>query len=311
MSTKQNGQKGKINAYPLALFGAAFFWGTTFVAQNLGAGHVGTFTFLTLRSFMGSLILVPVILIRNKIVKDKEPAKLRALLLAGAACGACLFLASALQQYGIELYVKDGDKSGTAKASFITALYVVLVPILSVFFKKKPGKRIWLAVALCVAGLYFLCISETLHFTRGDIFVFLCALAFSVQIMCVDHFSPKLPGIALSSLQFFSCGILALIAMLLFEKPLLPEIGAAMPAILYTAVFSNGVAYTLQIIGQKRVQPTLASLIMCTEGIFGVAAGWLILHESLGLRQLGGCGLILSALLIVSLPGKKVAFSEK
>lgn len=305
MSAKEAGQKGKHNAYPLALFGAAFFWGTTFVAQNLGAGHVGTFTFLTLRSFMGSILLVPVILIMKRITKDREPAKLRALLFAGAACGTFLFLASALQQYGIELYVKDGDQSGTAKASFITALYVVLVPILSVFFGKKPGKRIWPAVALCVAGLYLLCIGEELRFTRGDIFVLLCALAFSLQIMCVDHFSPKLPGVALSAVQFLSCGILALIVMLLFEKPELPQIKAAMPSLLYTAVFSNGVAYTLQIIGQKRVQPTLASLIMCTEGIFGVIAGWIILHEELGLRQLGGCGLILAALLIVSVPGKK------
>ncbi|MBR5422261.1 MAG: DMT family transporter [Lachnospiraceae bacterium] len=301
----ETGKKHKINAYPLALFGAAFFWGTTFVAQNLGAGHVGTFTFLTLRSFIGTLILLPVILLFRVLSKKEGKGRPGFLLVAGAACGVCLFLGSALQQYGIVLYVRDADSCGTAKASFITALYVVLVPLLSVFLKKRPGKRIWIAVVCCVIGLYLLCISETLRFTRGDLYMFFCALVFSVQIMCVDYFSPLVPGLSLSALEFFVCGLLSLPGMLFFEKPVLPDIRAAMPAILYTAVFSNGIAYTLQIVGQKRVQPTLASLIMCLESVFGVAAGWIILHESLSLRQLAGCGLILSALIIVSIPGKK------
>ena len=307
----------------LALLAAAFFWGTTFVAQSLGAGNVGTFTFLTMRSFLGTALVLFVILIRNSILRrgrskreaggDKaatvSPVKAgRDLLVAGVCCGFCLFFASALQQYGIGLYVLDGDNGGTAKSSFITAMYVVIVPLLSIFRGKKPEGKIWGAVLLCVIGLYLLCLSDGLHFSRGDLFEILCALGFSVQIMTVDHFSGKVDGLALSATEFFTTGVASLLCMLLFERPDLLSIQKAMPAILYAAVFSNSIAYTCQIYGQKGVNPALASMIMCLESVFGVLSGVIILHEELGSRQVTGCVLMFAALLMAEIkfpPGKR------
>ncbi|MBR6258238.1 MAG: DMT family transporter [Lachnospiraceae bacterium] len=289
-----------------ALLAAAFFWGTTFVAQNLGAGNVGTFTFLALRSILGTVIVSGIIAIRKTILsKEKESEETKkqsfsSVLVAGICCGICLFLGSALQQYGIELYVQDNDTAGTAKASFITSMYVVMVPVLSVFFKKKPGIKVWIAALICVAGLYLLCLSGGMRFTRGDIFELLCALGFSLQIMVVGHFSERVSSLMLSAMEFAATAVIATVCMFIFEKPDMASVGAAMPAILYAAVFSNSIAYTCQIYGQKRVKPAVASLIMCLESVFGVLSGWLILHENLSLRQVGGCMLIFAALLLTS-----------
>ncbi len=338
----------------LALFAAAFFWGTTFVAQSLGAGNVGTFTFLTMRSFLGTALVVLVILIRNSIIRRGRSKKRtdtltggsetdtkagadittgesdmnagadtvsgenragavfpastgRDVFVAGVCCGLCLFFASALQQYGIGLYVLDGDNGGTAKSSFITAMYVVIVPLLSIFRGKKPEARIWGAVLLCVIGLYLLCLGDGLNFSRGDLFEILCALGFSVQIMTVDHFSGKVDGLALSATEFFTTGVASLLCMLLFERPDFVSIQKAMPAILYAAVFSNSIAYTCQIYGQKGVKPALASMIMCLESVFGVLSGVIILHEELGSRQIIGCALMFAALLLaeIKFPGRE------
>jgi len=303
----------------LALFAAAFFWGTTFVAQSLGAGNVGTFTFLTLRSFLGTALVLLVILFRAKVLRRKAPAgpehntgkprqtkDVSPVLKAGLCCGICLFLASALQQYGIELYVADADAGGTAKSSFITAMYVVIVPILSIFTGKKPAGRVWLAVFFCVAGLYLLCLSDGLSFSRGDIFEILCALGFSVQIMTVDRFSGRVDGLSLSAAEFFVTGVFSLICMLLLEHPEWASVQKAMPAVLYAAVFSNSIAYTCQIYGQKGVKPALASMIMCLESVVGVLSGVIVLHEELSIRQISGCVLMFSALLLAELKvGKK------
>ena len=288
-----------------ALLAAAFFWGTTFVAQSLSAGSVGTFTFLALRNILGTVIVSGMIVIKKAFSKgnDNEPKEKQPfgpILIAGICCGVCLFLGSALQQHGIELYVRDNDTTGTSKASFITAMYVVLVPVFSIFFKKKPGKMIWISVAICVAGLYLLCLSGGMKFTRGDIFELLCALGFSIQIMVVDHFSGRMSALQLSAMQFAATAVIATVCMFIFERPDMASIMAAMPAILYAAVFSNSIAYTCQIYGQKRVRPAIASMIMCLESVFGVLSGWLILHENLSLRQVGGCALIFIALLLTS-----------
>lgn len=315
-------QETKVSS-ALALFAAAFFWGTTFVAQSLGAGNVGTFTFLTLRSFLGTALVLLVIGIRTVLLRgkarsvkesgeDKTAGKAvdqgkvqtnvgRDVLVAGACCGLCLFLASALQQYGIGLYVIDADPGGTAKSSFITAMYVVIVPVLSIFRGKRPEARIWGAVALCVAGLYLLCLSGGLRFSRGDIFEILCALGFSVQIMTVDRFSRRVDGLKLSAAEFFTTGVASLIGMLLFEHPEIGAVQKAMPAILYAAVFSNSIAYTCQIYGQKGVRPALASMIMCLESVVGVLSGVIVLHETLGGRQILGCVLMFAALLLAEL----------
>ncbi len=316
--------------YVLALLGAAFFWGTTFVAQNLGAGHVGTFTFLTLRSYVGTAFLLPFILVRDGMrkkkdtvaalpedtdtatsqpkVPDTEPSKApfwqrnRGLIIAGICCGLCLFGASALQQYGIVLYVADSDATGNAKSSFITALYVVLVPLASVFMGKKPEKKLWISVLLCIVGMYLLCITDSLYLTRGDLFILACAFGFTLQIIVLGHFSPNVSGLKLSALEFFTVAILATVAMFLFEKPTWEEIRPAMPTILYAGIFSNGIAYTLQTVGQKKVNPSLASLLMCLECVFGALSGWLVLHEVLSPREILGCALMFAAILLATLP---------
>ncbi|MCR4897149.1 MAG: DMT family transporter [Lachnospiraceae bacterium] len=317
----------------LALLGAALFWGTTFVAQNLGAGHVGTFTFLALRCYIGTAFLFPFILIRDlhrrkklrtafltpvgeerkagkgKIVdsaelvqrqkaRDKEGRKV--LLIAGFCCGGALFLGSALQQYGIGLYVAEGDPCGTAKSSLITALYVILVPIISTFVGKKPDRKLWISVGLCLVGMYLLCIKDSFTLTRGDLFILLCAVGFAIQIMAVGYFSPKTDGLKLSAMQFLGTALISTVCMLLFEEIEINAILAALPSILYAGIVSNGIAYTLQIVGQKGVKPTVASLIMCMESLFGTLSGWLILHEVLTLREMAGCGLMFVAILLAT-----------
>ncbi len=291
--------------YAFALLAAAFFWGTTFVAQSIGADHVGPFTFLATRSYIGVAVLLPLIFYRaRKAAKTGEKTLsatchgLRHLLPAGISCGILLFLSSGLQQYGIAY-------TTTAKSSFITALYVVLVPLLLLFTGKRPGLHIWASVGLCVAGLYLLCLSGSLSLDYGDIFMFLCALGFALQILCVNHYSGRVDGVELSASQFFVEAILATVCMLLFEHPTRETLYRALPAILYAGILSNGVAFTLQIIGQQKVRPALASLIMCLESVFGALSGWLILHETLSFRQFLGCAIMLIAIILASIGDRK------
>ncbi len=289
--------------YALALLAAAFFWGTTFAAQSIGADYVGPFTYLTIRSYIGTAFLLPFIFGRSVYAKGKNtetPAdtEKHPLLTAGVCCGFFLFASSALQQYGI-------GYSTTANASFITAMYVVIVPLLSLFLGRKPGIRIWLSVILCVAGLYLLCMKDGFTLSYGDVFLLLCALGFSLQIMTINHFSPKVDGLKLSASQFFTVAILATVCMLLFEHPEKDALIKAMPSILYAGIFSNGIAYTCQIIGQKHVNPTVASLIMCLESVFGTLSGWLVLHEVLSIREISGCVVMFGAILLCTIPAKK------
>lgn len=288
--------------YALALLAAAFFWGTTFAAQSIGADYVGPFTYLTIRSYIGTAFLLPFIFGRSVYAKGKNTEKpadteKRPLLTAGVCCGFFLFASSALQQYGI-------GYSTTANASFVTAMYVVIVPLLSLFLGRKPGVRVWISVILCVAGLYLLCMKEGFTLSYGDIFLLVCAFGFSLQIMTINHFSPKVDGLKLSASQFFTVAILATVCMLLFEHPEKDALIKAMPSILYAGIFSNGIAYTCQIIGQKHVNPTVASLIMCLESVFGTLSGWLVLHEVLSIREISGCVVMFGAILLCTIPAK-------
>jgi drug/metabolite transporter (DMT)-like permease len=289
--------------YAPALLAAAFFWGTTFAAQSIGADYVGPFTYLTIRSYIGTAFLLPFIIGRSVYAKKKnvetsDTTDSKTLLTAGVCCGFFLFASSALQQYGI-------GYSTTANASFVTAMYVVIVPLLSLFLGRKPGVRVWISVILCVAGLYLLCMKEGFTLSYGDIFLLLCAFGFSLQIMTINHFSPKVDGLKLSASQFFTVAILATICMLLFEHPEKDALIKAMPSILYAGIFSNGIAYTCQIIGQKHVNPTVASLIMCLESVFGTLSGWLVLHEVLSIREISGCVVMFGAILLCTIPAKK------
>lgn len=280
----------------------AFIWGTAFVAQSVGMDYLGPFTFNGVRSLIGAAALLPCIWLLQTINKKegtvKEEGSRKDLIIGGIACGLLLFAASSLQQIGIQ-YTSAG------KAGFITAFYIVIVPVLGMFLHKKIGWKVWIAVLLALAGLYFLCITERFTIGRGDIFIFLCALVFSLHIMVIDYFSPKVDGVKMSCIQFFVCGIVSIPFMVWTETPGLKAMLAGWIPLLYAGVLSCGVAYTLQIVGQKNVNPAIASLILSLESCFSVLAGWMILGERLSVRESAGCVLMFAAIILAQLPDKK------
>ena len=281
----------------LMLLLTAFIWGTAFVAQSVGMDYLEPFTFNGVRSLIGGAALLPCIWILQKLNgRSKDTGTKKDLLTGGLACGVLLFAASSLQQIGIK-YTTAG------KAGFITAFYIVIVPVLGIFLHKKIKWKVWMAVLLALVGLYFLCITES--FSIGDILVFLCALVFSVHILVIDHFSPKVDGVKMSCIQFFVSGILSLPFMFVLETPRLVAVAAAWMPLLYAGVLSCGVAYTLQILGQKNVNPAVASLILSLESCFSVLAGWIILGERLSFRESLGCILMFLAIILAQLPDKK------
>ena len=286
----------------LLLLLTATIWGTAFVAQSVGMDYVGPFTFTFARSIVGGLFLIPCIWFLRKINGKKEQLRIsKAELLGGICCGIALFAASNFQQIGIA-YTTVG------KAGFITALYVVIVPLLGLFFKKKVPGIIWFCVALSVVGLYLLCMTEgSFTLAYGDFLVFICAILFSAHILIIDYFSPKGDGVIIACIQFFVCGILSGIIMPFVETVTVGNIVAAGFPILYAGVLSSGIAYTLQIVAQKDVNPTVASLILCLESVVSALAGWVILHEALTIRELLGCVLMFVAIVLaqVPLPNKK------
>ena len=285
----------------LMLLLTAFIWGTAFVAQSVGMDYLEPFTFNGVRSLIGGAALLPCIWILQKLNgRSKDTGTKKDLLTGGLACGVLLFAASSLQQIGIK-YTTAG------KAGFITAFYIVIVPVIGLFMKKKCSPMIWLSVLLAVVGLYLLCINEQFSIGYGDILVFVCAILFSVHILIVDYFSPKVDGVKMSCIQFFTCAVLAGIGMLLFEQPTWANILAAWKPILYAGAMSSGVAYTFQIIGQKGLRPTIASLIMSLESVISAISGWLLLGQALSAREIFGCVLMFGAIVLAQLPEKRRA----
>lgn len=283
----------------LMLLLTAFIWGTAFVAQSVGMDYLEPFTFNGVRSLIGGAALLPCIWILQKLNgRSKDTGTKKDLIMGGLACGVLLFAASSLQQIGIK-YTTAG------KAGFITAFYIVIVPVMGVFLHKKIGWKIWLAVVLAVAGLYFLCITESFSVGKGDILVFLCALVFAVHILVIDHFAPKVDGVKMSCIQFFVCGILSVPFMFALETPKITAVMTAWMPILYAGVLSCGVAYTLQILGQKNVNPAVASLLLSLESCFSVLAGWIVLGERLSIREMSGCILMFAAIILAQVPEKK------
>lgn len=280
------------------LFLTAFIWGTAFVAQSVGMDYLGPFGFNGIRSLIGGVALLPCIYILGKINKNSnEKGDVKTLAAGGICCGLALFAASSMQQIGIQ-YTTAG------KAGFITAFYIVLVPVFGIFLGKKTGWKIWLAVALALAGLYFLCITESFSVGRGDIYVFIGALLFTVHILVIDYFAPRTDGVKMSCIQFFVAGILSMFPMAAFETTTVEGIMRSWGPLLYAGVLSCGVAYTLQIIGQKNMNPTVASLILSLESCISVLAGWVILGERLSVREGLGCVLMFAAIILAQLPEK-------
>lgn len=292
----------------LLLLLTATIWGVAFVAQSVGMDYVGPFTFNCIRCILGGVVLIPCIFMLDGIRrKGHGPGeaerklytwKQKELFAGGVCCGAALFVASSLQQFGIK-YTTVG------KAGFITALYIVIVPLIGIFLRKTAGIKIWVSVALAVAGLYLLCMTGGLSLGAGDLLVLLCAAAFSVHIMIVDYFSPRVDGVRMSCIQFFVCGILSGVGMALTEQPQMGLILQAWMPIGYAGIFSCGVAYTLQIVGQKGMNPTVASLIMSMESVVSVLAGWVLLGQTLSLRELSGCVLMFAAIILAQMPERR------
>ena len=294
----------------LILLLTAVIWGVAFVAQSVGMDYVGPFTFTCVRSIIGGFVLIPCIALLNRIngsgekkstmeLSAEESRKQnRKLLLGGICCGLALCAASCFQQIGI-MYTTVG------KAGFITAFYIIIVPIIGLFFKKKCGPFIWIGVLLALGGLYFLCINESLQIVRGDILVFICALLFSVHILVIDYFTQYVDGVKMSCIQFFVCGIVAGVLMLFFEEPSAAAVLTAWKPILYAGVLSSGAGYTLQIVGQKGMNPTVASLILSLESVVSVLAGLLILGQRLSSREILGCVLMFAAIVLAQLPQKE------
>ncbi len=288
----------------------AVIWGSSFVAQTTGAEYVGPFTFIALRSFLGSAFLIPVILVTDTFKKKKgTQIKLetkndkRFFLIGGIACGVAVCVASVLQQLGIDRGTEPG------RAGFITALYILLVPIFSVFLKKKIRPIIWPCVAFSIGGLYLLCVKEGSGVAPSDFYVLACAVCYSFHILIIDHVSPKVDGVKLSCVQFFVCGIIASVPMILFEEVSFELIKGAAVSLAYSGIMSSGVAYTLQIIGQQKMknQPTVASMLMSLESVFAVLTGMLVLKQIPSYREAIGCVLMFAAIIIAQLPEKNKA----
>lgn len=292
---------------------AALIWGSAFVAQSEGMAYVEPFTFASIRFFIGAIVLLPVISFMKKketgngnLLSDYSKEKgigdfisSHKLLITGSVfCGLMLTAATNFQQQGIK-YV-----SSVGKAGFITTLYIVLVPIFSIFIGKKVRGIIWIALGFAVLGLYYLCVTEKLTFEPLDILLIMCAVFFALQIMVIDHYVDRVNPVALSSLQFFVVGVISAVCMFIFEKPTISGIIAATGPILYAGVLSSGVAFTLQVLAQKDLDPTLASMIMCLESVVSVLSGFLFLGQKLSIREGVGCILMFIGVILAQLPEK-------
>lgn len=286
----------------LALLAGAAIWGAAFTAQRMGMDSVGPFYFTGIRMLLAALAVTPLILLSDRRRKragwtGKPSAEAAAnQRRAGLLCGLLLFLATNLQQVGL-IYTAAG------KAGFLTALYVVLVPVAGwILFRKNPGRVIWLGVALALGALYLLCVpAGGFQLEKGDLLVLGCAVCFTGQILCVDRYAPVVDGLRLSRDQFLVTGVLSLLIAVFTESISLERIRAALIPILYSGVLSGGMGYTLQIIGQRDVNPTLASLLMCMESVFAVLTGAVVLGERLTGREIWGCALMLAAVVLAQL----------
>lgn len=285
---------------------AALIWGTAFVFQSVGAEYVGPFTFNAARSavaFLFLLALCAVLRLMRRRGAGKErvsSAYRRELLLGGVCCGAALTVAANLQQKGLET-------TTPGKAGFITALYIVIVPIVGIFLGKRAPRTIWIGIVLAVAGLYCLCITEEVTVSGGDFYILLCALCFAVHILVIDRFTRRVDGVELSCMQFFVAAVLSAAGMLASESPSWEALRLCIWPVLYVGVLSSGVAYTLQILAQKDANPMVVSLLLSLESVFATLAGAVVLGERMSGREYFGCVLMLAAVILAQLPNRTAA----
>lgn len=278
----------------------AMIWGAAFVAQTVGMEYVEPFTFQACRCFLGSLILLPVIAVQDRRGNPNKPVSGQArkkLWISGVLCGILLFSACSLQQYGL-LY------TSTAKSGFITSLYIILVPIISLFFGKKVLPWIWISVVLAVAGLYLLC-GGGVSIGPGELLTLGCAIVFTFHILLIDKVSPSVDGVRLSCIQFFVCGAISLVCMLVLESPDPHSILQCWLPIAYAGFLSCGAGYTLQILAQARTEPTIASLLMSLESVFAALFGWILLQQRLSALEILGCTLVFGGVVLAQLPSKR------
>lgn len=278
----------------------ALIWGTAFVAQSLGMDYLGPFTFNGVRNYIAALALLPVIFFLRRRQNPAQapgaaPNYRKTLWIGGVLCGLALGVASSLQQIGIQF-------TTVGKAGFLTALYIVIVPLLGLLFKKRVALPVWISVGIAAVGTYLLSIKEDFSIGTGDPFVILCAVGFSLHILLVDHFSPVVSGVELSCVQFLVAAVFSTVVAFLVETPRLEDILMSWGPILYTGLISSGVGYTLQIIGQKDTPPAVASLIMSLESVFAALSGWLILNQSMSPREALGCALVFAAVILAQIP---------
>ena len=287
---------------PLILLVTAFFWGTTFVAQSLGSNHVGAFTYNAGRFIITGIILLLISLIRKRKIKEynKTDKSVKWICIMAIFVGIALFLGATFQQLGINI-TKSPSKSG-----FISSLYIMFVPIIGYVIKKKPKPIIWLFLSIAIIGSYLISVTGDFTLELGDLLTLICAVMFAVQIVLVDIINPHIDSIKLSAMQFIVAGILSIIFMLFTEEVNFNNIYKALPAIMYAAIFSGCIAFTLQIVGQKYTESTLASMIMSLESVFALLGGVIVLKEDLTLRLIIGCCLIFIAIICAQIDFKKL-----
>lgn len=296
----------------LMLTACAFIWGTAFIAQSLGSDYAEPLTFNCARSVLATIFLLGCCFVIDKIsghpftiLGTKDPLRRERLLKGGVLCGVALSLASFMQQLGI-MYTTVG------KSGFITALYIVLVPLLSFLVLRRSVSLLqWASVAVAAVGMYFICINEGFSINKGDFYTLICAFCFAGQIICVDKIITDLDGVRLSLVQFATCTVLNGVLMLIFENPSWNSVVQGWLPIAYAGIMSSGVAYTLQIVGQRHCAPVLACMLMSLESAFALLSGWLLLSQAMSAREIFGCALVFAAIMLAQVPANMLPWGKE
>ena len=295
----------------LILAFTALIWGNGFAAQSEGADLLSPFTFNAVRYLVAGIVMLPVIAFfdaRNKKKGDYEPmypSVKRNTIIGGIINGILLAAASGLQQIGVGM-------TTAGKAGFITALYIIIVPLLGIVIGKKIPAKIWFCAVLAVTGFYLLCVKEGFSVSKGDLIVLLCSVCYSLHIIVTDIYIAKgIESVRMSTIQFWTVAVISAVLCLVFETPTLSRIAGAWVTIAYMGILGSGVAYTLQIIGQENADPTSATLFMSLESVFAAIAGWLFLNEKMSVKEIAGCAIVFAAVILAQIPLAKLDLRKR